>query len=69
MEECFDLKAWVCVLDEFDLVRITKAIVKSIDSGTSGDSDLNQLQVKLKKRLSRKKFLVVLDDVCHCWPR
>ena len=61
--ECFDLKAWVCVSDEFDLVRITKAIVKSIDSGTSDDGDLNQLQVKLKERLSRKKFLLVLDDV------
>ena len=63
VEECFDLKAWVCVSDEFDLVRITKAIVKSIDSGTSDDGDLNQLQVKLKERLSRKKFLLVLDDV------
>ena len=64
VEECFDLKAWVCVSDEFDLVRITKAIVKSIYSGTSDDGDLNQLQVKLKERLSGKKFLLVLD---HVW--
>ena len=27
---CFDLKAWVCVSDEFDLVRITKTILKAI---------------------------------------
>ena len=26
--ECFDLKAWVCVSDDFDLVRITKTIHK-----------------------------------------
>ncbi|KAL6328663.1 hypothetical protein AAG906_003348 [Vitis piasezkii] len=65
--ECFDLKAWVCVSDEFDLVRITKTIVKAIDSGTSENSsdenDLNLLQLKLKERLSRKKFCLVLDDV------
>ncbi|RVW79843.1 putative disease resistance RPP13-like protein 1 [Vitis vinifera] len=65
--EYFDLKAWVCVSDEFDLVRITKTILKAFDSGTSGkspdDDDLNLLQLKLKERLSRKKFLLVLDDV------
>ncbi|CBI23876.3 unnamed protein product, partial [Vitis vinifera] len=65
--ECFALKAWVCVSDEFDLVRITKTIVKAIDSGTSknssDDNDLNLLQLKLKERLSGKKFFLVLDDV------
>ena len=30
--QCFDLKAWVCVSDDFDLVRITKTILKAIDS-------------------------------------
>ncbi|XP_034701162.1 putative disease resistance RPP13-like protein 1 [Vitis riparia] len=59
----FDLKAWVCVSDEFDLVTITKTIVKAIDSGASDDNDLNLLQLKLKERLSGKKFLLVLDDV------
>eukprot|EP00261_Vitis_vinifera_P037710 XP_019078953.1 PREDICTED: putative disease resistance RPP13-like protein 1 [Vitis vinifera] len=65
--ECFDLKAWVCVSDEFDLVRITKTILKAIDSGASekysDDSDLNLLQLKVKERLSKKKFFLVLDDV------
>ncbi|KAJ9687397.1 hypothetical protein PVL29_016047 [Vitis rotundifolia] len=61
--EFFDLKAWVCVSNEFDLVRITKTILKAIDSGTSDDNDLNMLQHKLEERLTRKKFLLVLDDV------
>ncbi|KAJ9687394.1 hypothetical protein PVL29_016044 [Vitis rotundifolia] len=62
--EFFDLKAWVCVSNEFDLVRITKTILKAIDSGTSSDhNDLNLLQHKLEERLTRKKFLLVLDDV------
>ena len=61
--EFFDLKAWVCVSEEFDVVRITKTIVKAIDSGASDDNDLNLLQGKLKERLTRKKFLLVLDDL------
>ncbi|RVW24552.1 putative disease resistance RPP13-like protein 1 [Vitis vinifera] len=47
--------------------RITKTILKAIDSGASekysDDSDLNLLQLKVKERLSKKKFLLVLDDV------
>ena len=61
--EFFDLKAWVCVSNEFDLVRITKTILKAIDSGTSDDNDFNLLQHKLEERPTRKKFLLVLDDV------
>ena len=62
--DCFDLKAWVCVSEEFDLVRITKTILKAITSETStDDNDLNLLQCKLEDSLSRKKFLLVLDDV------
>ena len=52
-EECFDLKAWFCVSDEFDLVRITKAILKAIDPTISDENDLNLLQLKLKERLNR----------------
>ena len=61
--DCFDLLAWVCVSEEFDLVRITKTILKAITSGTPDDNDLNLLQCKLEERLSRKKFLLLLDDV------
>ena len=61
--DCFDLQAWVCVSEEFDLVMITKTILKSITNKSSDDNDLNLLQCKLEKRLTRKKFLLVLDDV------
>ena len=47
VEECFDLKAWICVSDEFDPVIITKTILKAIDLGTYDENDLNLLQLKL----------------------
>ena len=59
----FDLKAWVCVSEEFDIVRITKTNLKAITDKSSDDNDLNLLQCKLEERLSRKKFLLVFDDV------
>ncbi|KAJ9685409.1 hypothetical protein PVL29_017444 [Vitis rotundifolia] len=67
----FDLREWVCVSDDFDLLRITKTILQSVDPDTRDVNDLNLLQVKLKQKFSGKKFLLVLDDVwnenCHEW--
>nr|XP_023880789.1 putative disease resistance RPP13-like protein 1 [Quercus suber] len=60
----FDLKAWACVSDDFDIVRVTKVILESIIAPETYDvNDLNLLQVKLKEKLSDKKFLHILDDV------
>ncbi|XP_019079255.1 putative disease resistance RPP13-like protein 1 [Vitis vinifera] len=61
--EHFDLKAWVCVSEEFDPIRVTKTILEEITSSTFETNNLNQLQVKLKERINTKKFLLVLDDV------
>ncbi|KAL6327646.1 hypothetical protein AAG906_022209 [Vitis piasezkii] len=59
----FDLRAWVCVSDDFDVLGITKTLLQSIASYTREINDLNLLQVKMKEKLSGKKFLLVLDDV------
>ena len=60
----FDLKAWVCVSEDFDIVRVSKEILISITSEHCNDGDdLNSIQVKLKEKLNGKKFLVILDDV------
>ncbi|XP_043816674.1 putative disease resistance protein At3g14460 [Manihot esculenta] len=58
----FDLKAWVSVGEDFDVSRVTKIFLLQLGDG-GDDKDLNLLQVKLKQKLSGKKFLVVLDDV------
>ncbi|XP_034701748.1 putative disease resistance RPP13-like protein 1 [Vitis riparia] len=76
VEELFDLKAWVCVSEEFLLVRVTKLILEGIGCATPSDmqtDNLDLLQLKLKGSLGDKKFLLVLDDVwekgCSEWHR
>ncbi|XP_059435286.1 putative disease resistance protein At3g14460 [Corylus avellana] len=60
----FDLKAWVCVSDDFDVLKLTKTILEELGSSANDDSkNLNQLQNKLEEKMTRKKFLLVLDDV------
>ncbi|KAL6328851.1 hypothetical protein AAG906_003868 [Vitis piasezkii] len=62
VKEHVDLKGWVCVSEEFLLVKVTKLILEEIGSQTSFDS-LNVLQLKLRESLTDKRFLLVLDDV------
>ncbi|XP_057499193.1 putative disease resistance RPP13-like protein 1 [Actinidia eriantha] len=61
--EHFGMKAWVCVSEEFDVIRVTKTILEAVTSSNYDTKDLNLLQVKLKENLRCKKFLIVLDDV------
>ncbi|KAG7942232.1 hypothetical protein I3843_16G091400 [Carya illinoinensis] len=63
VQSFFDLKAWACVSEYFDAIKVTKTILKSVTSKSCDDNDLNLLQVKLKEKLKGKKFLVILDDV------
>ncbi|KAB2076057.1 hypothetical protein ES319_A06G013900v1 [Gossypium barbadense] len=61
--EVFDLRGWVCVSDDFDIKRLTKAIVESF-GGKSGDiQELDPLQRCLVEKLAGKRLLLVLDDV------
>ncbi|XP_059639944.1 putative disease resistance RPP13-like protein 1 [Cornus florida] len=59
----FDLKAWVCVSDDYDAVRVTKTILEVVTSKSHELQALDMLQVKLKESLSGKRFLLVLDDI------
>ncbi|KAF8037923.1 hypothetical protein BT93_B0694 [Corymbia citriodora subsp. variegata] len=63
VSSCFERRAWICVSDVFDILDITKTILRSFTGFSNEGEDLNTLQVKLKESLSSKKFLVVLDDV------
>ncbi|KAG8643651.1 putative disease resistance protein At3g14460 isoform X2 [Manihot esculenta] len=57
----FDLKAWVCVSEEFDVSKIMKDILKEV-TGENCDAK-NELCSELKEKLDGKKFLLVMDDV------
>ncbi|XP_059461447.1 putative disease resistance RPP13-like protein 1 isoform X2 [Corylus avellana] len=59
----FDVTAWACVSIDFDVVRVTKAILQSFTRENCDGKDLNWLQGKLKENLEGKKFLVILDDL------
>ncbi|GAY31822.1 hypothetical protein CUMW_272350 [Citrus unshiu] len=59
----FDVKAWVCVSDDFDVLSISRALLESITSTTCDLKTLNEVQVKLKIAVDGKRFLLVLDDV------
>ncbi|GLT32747.1 hypothetical protein SLA2020_073910 [Shorea laevis] len=62
LEGKFNLQAWVCVSDEFDVTRITRTILEHV-TGERCDFDFGLLREKLKGKLSGCKFLLVLDDV------
>ena len=63
MVKHFSPRSWVCVSDEFDVVKITKAILSAISPQSNDSKDFNQLQVELSQSLAGKRFLLVLDDV------
>ncbi|XP_058215969.1 putative disease resistance RPP13-like protein 1 [Rhododendron vialii] len=63
VDKHFEMKAWVCVSEEFDIIGVTKAIIESVTSRTCKFKALDQVQVELKKALAGKRFLIVLDDV------
>ncbi|PWA34124.1 NBS-LRR resistance-like protein [Artemisia annua] len=63
VKDRFELKAWVCVSDDFDSFNISKVIFQSIGGENKEFADLNLLQAALKNQLTGKRFLLVLDDI------
>ncbi|KAB1212740.1 putative disease resistance RPP13-like protein 1 [Morella rubra] len=63
VKEHFELAAWFCVSDEFVAFQLMKSMIGAITSSPCNIEDPNLLQVTLQKKLTGKKFLLVLDDV------
>ncbi|WVZ15924.1 hypothetical protein V8G54_013490 [Vigna mungo] len=63
METKFDIRAWVCVSDHFDILTVTKTILEAITKFKDDSRDLEMVHGRLKEKISGKKFLLVLDDV------
>ncbi|CAL5422961.1 unnamed protein product [Camellia sinensis] len=63
VESYFELRIWVCVSVDFDVERLTRAILESIEGGGCSISNLDPLLRRLQEKLFGKRFLLVLDDV------
>ncbi|WRX11727.1 NB-ARC - like 10 [Theobroma cacao] len=64
IKDHFNIKARVCVSEDFDVIKMTKTILQSITFEPCNElNHLNLLQVKLKEELCEKNFLLILDDI------
>ncbi|KAL0929092.1 hypothetical protein M5K25_001032 [Dendrobium thyrsiflorum] len=65
IRQYFDLRIWIYVSEDFDLVKLTKEIYKSItNKPCEEDVGFNYLQDSIKKELMKfKRTFLVLDDV------
>ncbi|XP_071718356.1 uncharacterized protein [Rutidosis leptorrhynchoides] len=55
---------FVSIVDVFDVFNISLAIYQSVSGVDRKFYNLNELQWALSEKLSKKRFLIVLDDVC-----
>nr|XP_019702558.1 putative disease resistance protein RGA3 isoform X2 [Elaeis guineensis]XP_019702559.1 putative disease resistance protein RGA3 isoform X1 [Elaeis guineensis] len=65
VKEYFDLTGWVCVSNDFDVTRLTKAIIESLTQTETPCvlTQLSSLQNALEEKVKKKRVLLVLDDV------
>ncbi|KAL4614009.1 hypothetical protein ACB092_07G024200 [Castanea dentata] len=63
VEKHFELRIWVCVSDDFRIIRLVRAIIESIDGSGCNLLELDPLQQHLQEKLRGRRFLLVLDDV------
>ncbi|XP_052487464.1 putative disease resistance RPP13-like protein 1 [Gossypium raimondii] len=63
VDKWFHPKAWVCVSEKFDALKVTKTILEETKCSCDGNQNLNQFQLKLKEQLLGKKYLIIMDDV------
>ncbi|PIA51314.1 hypothetical protein AQUCO_01100268v1 [Aquilegia coerulea] len=59
----FGTRIWICVSEDFSLKRLTKMMIEYISEKECDLVDLDPMQNHLKKLLTGKKYLLVLDDV------
>ncbi|XP_022637882.1 putative disease resistance RPP13-like protein 1 [Vigna radiata var. radiata] len=62
LEGKFNIKAWVSVPQEFDVLNVSKAILESVSTSSVDSTNLEGVHKKLKEKLTGKKFFLVLDD-------
>ncbi|XP_015963059.1 disease resistance protein RGA2-like [Arachis duranensis] len=63
VKQHFDLRIWVCVSTNFNMMRILQSIVESSTGVNPNLSTLEAMQNKVQQVLLDKRWLLVLDDV------
>ncbi|XP_078169994.1 disease resistance protein RGA2-like [Carex rostrata] len=64
LENHFELRLWVCVSNNFDVVLLTKKLYESTFGQRPPQFDsFDLIQKKLKEKFESRRFLVVFDDV------
>ncbi|KAM3738928.1 hypothetical protein ACB098_09G166400 [Castanea mollissima] len=61
--ENFDPKIWVCVSEDFNVLKLAKEMLKLAGGGISDNMSLEEVQARLRSILNEKRFFIVLDDV------
>ncbi|KAM3738939.1 hypothetical protein ACB098_09G167500 [Castanea mollissima] len=59
----FDLRIWVCVSEDFSVLKLAKEILKSAGVESSENMSMDLVQASLRSTLKEKIFFIVLDDV------
>jgi NB-ARC domain/Rx N-terminal domain/Leucine rich repeat len=70
VKEHFEVRIWVCVSENFDVMKLTKEAIESVSvanlsttTNVNYTTNINLLQEDLCNKLKGKKFLLVLDDI------
>ncbi|KAL9258273.1 putative disease resistance RPP13-like protein [Drosera capensis] len=63
IKDSFEVMTWVCVSDNFDVVRVTRMIIECGTRSTCSMDNFELLQTELRGMLKDKKFLMVFDDM------
>ncbi|KAK4538941.1 hypothetical protein RGQ29_032144 [Quercus rubra] len=59
----FDSRIWVCVSEDFCVLKLAKEILKSAGGEISENMSMDLVQASLRSTLKEKRFFIVLDDV------
>ncbi|XBI50646.1 hypothetical protein VPH35_114025 [Triticum aestivum] len=73
VEDHFTVRVWVCVSTDFNVLNLTRQILRCIPASekeehscTVETANLDQLQKSIVERLQSKRILIVLDDIWKC---
>ena len=62
--ENFDPRIWVCVSEDFNVLKLAKEMLNKLAGGGIRESmSLDEVQARLRSILNEKRFFIVLDDV------